>query len=192
MSPASPRSSSQATPESPERFADIAAVHRTLAPVMEAIAAVGGPYCDVVLHDLSSRDLEHSVYAIVNGHVSGRSVGGPSTNLGAEVLRDETKDHNAYGYRGLTADGRELISSSVYYRDLDGHEDMINEAIAAVGKPATAMGKADRIDVLRLLEDRGAFHIKRAAEKVSARLGVSRVTTYGYLDEVRRSPEAHR
>ena len=69
---------------------------------------------------------------------------------------------------------------------------MINEAIAAVGKPATAMGKADRIDVLRLLEDRGAFHIKRAAEKVSARLGVSRVTTYGYLDEVRRSPEAHR
>ena len=241
MSPASPRSSSQATPESPARFADIAAVHRTLAPVMEAIAAVGGPHCEVVLHDLSSRDLEHSVYAIVNGHVSGRSVGGPSTNLGAEVLRDETKDHNAYGYRGLTADGRELISSSGYYRDLDGHviaalcinrdlspvqtamaalsglapepateadreaphelvapdvasvlEDMINEAIAAVGKPATAMGKADRIDVLRLLEDRGAFHIKRAAEKVSARLGVSRVTTYGYLDEVRRSPEAHR
>ena len=37
-----------------------------------------------------------------------------------------------------------------------------------------------------LLEDRGAFHIKRAAEKISARLGVSRVTAYGYLDEVRR------
>jgi predicted transcriptional regulator YheO len=54
------------------------------------------------------------------------------------------------------------------------------------------MTKADRIEVLRLLEDRGAFHIKRAAEKVSARLGVSRVTTYGYLDEVRRSSEAHR
>jgi len=218
------------------RFADIAEVHRTLAPVMEAIAAATGPHCEVVLHDLTSRDLEHSVYAIVNGHVSGRSVGGPSTNLGAEVLRDETKDHNAYGYRGLTTDGRELVSSSVYYRDHDGHiiaalcinrdlspvqtaiaaltglapqeqpgvegeapheivspdvssvlEDMITEAITAVGKPAAAMSKADRIEVLRRLEDRGAFHIKRAAEKVSARLGVSRVTTYGYLDEVRRT-----
>ena len=165
-------------------------------------------------------------------------MGGPSTNLGVEVLRDPEKNHDAFGYRGRTADGRELISSSVYYRDYDGNilaalcinrdlsplqdvmtalaalapqagrtggpgagepphelvapdvtsvlEDMISEAITATGKPPTAMTKADRIEVLRLLEDRGAFHIKRAAEKVSARLGVSRVTTYGYLDEVRR------
>lgn len=148
-------------------------------------------------------------------------MGGPSTNLGVEVLRDPEKNHDAFGYRGRTADGRELISSSVYYRDLSPlqdvmtalaalgpeatgasgaeppHElvapdvtsvleDMISEAITATGKPPAAMTKADRIEVLRLLEDRGAFHIKRAAEKVSARLGVSRVTTYGYLDEVRR------
>lgn len=221
-------------PVAEPRFEDIAAAHRMLAPVMEAIAAVGGTHCEVVLHDLTRGDLEHSVYAIINGHVSGRSVGGPSTNLGAEVLRNQDKDHNAFGYRGRTADGRELISSSVYYRDREGRiiaslcinrdlspvqgamaslaallpespgsatdaphelvgpdvtsvlEDMISEAIAATGKPATAMTKADRIEVLRLLEDRGAFHIKRAAEKVSTRLGVSRVTTYGYLDEVRR------
>lgn len=217
------------------RFADIAEAEATLAPLMEAIAAVGGQHCEVVLHDLSTGDLDHSVRVILNGHVSGRSVGGPSTNLGVEVLRDPTKDHDAFGYRGRTADGRELISSSVYYRDHDGKviaalcinrdlsplqdvmtalaalgpeatgpsgaepphelvapdvtsvlEDMISEAITATGKPPAAMTKADRIEVLRLLEDRGAFHIKRAAEKVSARLGVSRVTTYGYLDEVRR------
>lgn len=215
-------------------FEDFAAAHWMLAPLMEAIAAVGGPHCEVVLHDLTTGDLEHSVYAIINGHVSGRSVGGPSTNLGAEVLRDQEKDHDTFGYRGRTSDGRELISSSVYYRDHDGQiiaalcinrdlspvqgamaslaelipenpgsvpdapqelvgpdvtsvlEDMITEAIAATGKPAVAMSKSDRIAVLRLLEDRGAFHIKRAVEKVSARLGVSRVTTYGYLDEVRR------
>jgi predicted transcriptional regulator YheO len=223
-----------APPSSAARFADIDEAHRVLAPLMEAIAAVGGPHCEVVLHDLSTGDLDHSVRAILNGHVSGRSVGGPSTNLGAEVLRAPEKDHDAYGYRGRTADGRELISSSVYYRDHEGRiiaslcinrdlsplqgamaalaalvpaagddgaapphelvapdvssvlEDMISEAIAAVGTPVPAMSKADRIEVLRLLEDRGAFHIKRAAEKVSARLGVSRVTTYGYLDEVRR------
>lgn len=235
--PAQPATSTPAPsaerPESP-RFADIDEAHRMLAPLMEAIAAVGGPHCEVVLHDLSSGDLDHSVRVILNGHVSGRTVGGPSTNLGMEVLRDPGRNHDAFGYRGRTADGRELISSSVYYRDLDGRiiaalcinrdlspvqgamaslaallpeaggagseaphelvapdvssvlEDMISEAVAAIGKPATVMTKADRIEVLRLLEDRGAFHIKRAAEKVSARLGVSRVTTYGYLDEVRR------
>ncbi|WP_165831697.1 helix-turn-helix transcriptional regulator [Brachybacterium endophyticum] len=218
------------------RFADIEEAHRALAPIMEAVAAVGGPHCEVVLHDLSEGDLEHSIHAILNGHVSGREEGGPSTNLGVEVLRDGSQDHNAYGYRARTADGRELISSSVYYRDHEGRiiaslcinrdlsplqgamdalaalapemstgetasepprelvgpdvatvlDDMIAEAIATVGRPTPAMTKADRIEVLRLLEARGAFHIKRAAERVSARLGVSRVTTYGYLDEVRR------
>lgn len=216
------------------RFADIEEVHRALAPVMEAIAAVGGVHCEVVLHDLADGDLKHSVHAIINGHVSGRSVGGPSTNLGAEVLHDQSRDHDAFGYRARTADGRELISSSVYYRDHEGriiaalcinrdlsplrgamdalagllptpadelaeqpHElvvpnvsdvldDMIDEAVGAIGRPVASMTKADRIEVLRLLEGRGAFHIKRAAERVSARLGVSRVTTYGYLDEVRR------
>jgi predicted transcriptional regulator YheO len=235
---ASPRSE-RAVPSNPassqdQRFADIAEARRALEPVMEAIAAVGGRDCEVVLHDLSARDLEHSVYAIINGHVSGRVVGGPSTSLGAGVLHDESQEHNAFGYRARTVDGRELISSSVYYRDREGRiiaalcinrdlsplrdalqavaglaphpagaddegprelvgqsvsdvlDDMIAEAIAAVGKPASAMTKADRIEVLRLLEGRGAFHIKRAAERVSARLGVSRVTTYGYLDEVRR------
>lgn len=219
--------------EAQARFASFDEVRRAMAPVMDAIAAVGGPDCEVVLHDLSARDLEHSVAAIVNGHVSGREVGGPSTNLGGEVLQDEEADHNAYGYRGRTSDGRDLISSSVYYRDLEGRviaalcinrdlsrvqtaiatlgallpeassdvsdsprehigpdvssvlDDMITEAIAAVGKPSTAMGKDDRVEALRLLESRGAFHIKRAADKVAGRLGVSRVTVYGYLDEVR-------
>ncbi|WP_203137101.1 helix-turn-helix transcriptional regulator [Microbacterium sp. JZ31] len=220
-------------PATDARFESVEDLHRVVEPVMRAIAAAVGSHCEVVLHDLSSRDLDHSIYAIVNGHVSGRSVGGPSTNLGFEVLRDESADHNAFGYRGRTVDGRELVSSSVYYRDPAGRilaalcinvdltpmqsalnaiaalapapqaeaegpkevvgpdiarvlDDMISEAIATVGKPTPDMGKSDRIEVLRLLDSRGAFHIKRAADRVSARLGVSRVTVYGYLDEVRR------
>lgn len=221
-------------PSTQGRFADIEEAYSFLAPAMQAIAAAVGPHCEVVLHNLTSGDLDHSVYAIVNGHVSGRTVGGPSTNLGAAVLKDAQADHNAFGYRGRTSDGRELMSSSVYYRDHDGRiiaalcinvdlsplrtaldviaalvpesfeeiadapqelvspdiasvlDEMIDEAIATIGKPTAVMGKPDRIEVLRLLESRGAFHIKRAADRVSTRLGVSRVTIYGYLDEVRR------
>lgn len=214
------------------RFASVDEVSLVVGPVMEAIAAASGSNCEVVLHDLSEGDLRHSIYAIINGHVSGRKVGGPSTNLGVEVLQNPEVDHNEFGYRGRTADGRELVSSSVYFRDHQGRiiaalcintdlspmqtalsslqaispgasektgvrelvgpdvstilDALISEAIEAIGKPPPTMSKADRIEVLRLLEANGVFHIKRAADEVAGRLGVSRVTIYGYLDEVRR------
>src|SRR5699024_6588419 len=52
-------------------------------PVIHAIAAAGGPGCEVVLHDLSAPepDLGSTIVAIENGHVTGREVGGPSTSL---------------------------------------------------------------------------------------------------------------
>jgi predicted transcriptional regulator YheO len=102
------------------RFESIEAAYSVLEPVMRAIAATVGDHCEVVLHDLSQRDLNHTIHAIVNGHVTGREVGGPSTNLGLEVVRDEGAEHDEFGYAGRTADGRELHSSSVYYRDPAG------------------------------------------------------------------------
>jgi predicted transcriptional regulator YheO len=93
----------------------------TLEPIMKAVAAAVGPHCEVVLHDLSERTVEQTIVAIENGHVTGRAVGGPSTNRGLELLRREAEDHDEFGYKGRTGDGRELRSSSVYFRDADGH-----------------------------------------------------------------------
>ena len=43
------------------------------------IAQQFGSNCEVVVHDLDSNDVEHSIVAIENGHVSGSRVGdGPS------------------------------------------------------------------------------------------------------------------
>lgn len=39
-----------------------------------------GPDCEVVVHDFTN-GLEHTIVHIVNGHVSGREVGGCPTNL---------------------------------------------------------------------------------------------------------------
>jgi hypothetical protein len=44
-------------------------------------------------------------------------MGGPSSSLGAGALHNQGADHNAFGYRGFTADGRELRCSSVYFRN---------------------------------------------------------------------------
>lgn len=98
---------------------EICAVYR---PVMHAMAAAGGPGCEVVLHDLSADnpDLEHTIIAIENGHVTGRTVGGPSTSLGAGVIHNQGADHDAFGYRGFTSDGRQLRCSSIYFRNRAG------------------------------------------------------------------------
>ncbi|MGQ7787981.1 helix-turn-helix transcriptional regulator [Nesterenkonia sp. K-15-9-6] len=216
----------------PPRFESIEELHAVLAPVMKAVAVTIGEHCEVVLHDLSRRDMDQTIHAIENGHVSGRSVGGPSTDRGLTLLKDESVDHDAFGYRGRTADGRELHCSSVYYRNRAGSvigalcinvdltalenvrsiissllptqqqdepeeivgpsidavlDGMLESAIAEIGKPPPVMVKDDRIAVLRRLEARGAFHIKRAVDRVSQRLGISKVTAYSYLDTIRNS-----
>ncbi|TDE89547.1 transcriptional regulator [Occultella glacieicola] len=211
-------------------FESIDDLYAVLHPVMRAITSAVGPHCEVVLHDLTARSMESTIYAIENGVVTGRSVGGPSTNLGLGVLQDEQANHDAFGYHGRTSDGRDLHCSSVYYRNRAGSviaafcinidltavqnaqailaallpadgesapqeivgpdiqmvlEDMIDTAVKSIGKPVSLMTKADRIKVLRLLEERGAFHIKRAVDRVAARLGISKVTAYSDLESVR-------
>jgi predicted transcriptional regulator YheO len=105
-----------------DTYADAAEILETYRPVMHAIAAAGGPSCEVVLHNLdgSDVDLGHTIMAIENGHVTGREVGGPSTSLGLNVMQSRQEDHDAFGYRGFTADGRELRCSSVYFRNPAG------------------------------------------------------------------------
>jgi predicted transcriptional regulator YheO len=210
-----------------------------LEPIMKAIAGAVGPHCEVVLHDLSERDMGRTIAAIENGHVTGREVGGPSTNLGLELLRREEENHDEYGYKARTADGRELRSSSVYFRDADGHviaalcinvdltplqaarsaldatlrpaaddapareeyfasditevlDTLIEGAIARTGKTAALMDRDDRLAVLRFLDERGAFFVKRAVDRVARRLGVSRVTAYNYLEQIRAADEPKR
>ncbi len=102
-----------------ESATDVLIAHRQ---VMRAIAAAGGPSCEVVLHNLDGADVDlgHTIMAIENGHVTGRTVGGPSTSLGLDVLQNRQKDHDAFGYRGFTGDGRELRCSSVYFHNSAG------------------------------------------------------------------------
>lgn len=105
-----------------DTFENAAEVLKTFRPVMHVIAAAGGPSCEVVLHNLDGADvdLRHTIAAIENGHVTGREVGGPSTSLGLSVLQNRQEDHDAFGYRGFTDDGRELRCASVYFRNPAG------------------------------------------------------------------------
>ena len=91
-----------------------------LRQVAAGIAAQFGSSCEVVVHDLS-RHPDHSIVAIVNGHVSGRKVGDGASAVVLEQMETndpEPKDHLCYLTK--TPDGKILKSSTVYIRNSKG------------------------------------------------------------------------
>jgi predicted transcriptional regulator YheO len=204
-----------------------------LIPVARGIAAAVGPRCEVVIHDIADPErLASTIVWIENGHVTGRQVGGPTTNLGLEALRNADRDPDRLDYRSQTSDGRQLRCSSTYFRDRNGRligalcvnvdvsayvgakeslEELIGDAgspleetfatdiddvlagltraaIARTGRPVSAMTREDKIEVLRELDAKGVFLVKRAVDRVARALRISRVTAYAYLQEVRGAP----
>jgi predicted transcriptional regulator YheO len=91
-----------------------------LSLVGEAIAQSFGPSCEVVVHDLRKPD--HSIVAIFNGHVTGRSVGDGVPDKDLYELAGRYQDKDALiGWRAHTPDGRPLRSTTVLIRDQAGH-----------------------------------------------------------------------
>ena len=97
---------------------ELPAVFELLERVARAAVATIGPDCEAVVHDLRTPD--HSVVAIA-GTLTGRQVGAPVPDpqlLPGEVdrfLEDDLR-RNA-----RTSTGRELLASTVWVRDEQGH-----------------------------------------------------------------------
>ncbi len=94
------------------------AVLNNLKHLAQALAVQFGDQCEVVIHDLDTKDIEKSIVYIENGHVSGRKVGdGPSQIvLDAFAKKDsDIPDHLAYLLRAQN--GNILKSSTVFIRD---------------------------------------------------------------------------
>jgi predicted transcriptional regulator YheO len=90
-------------------------------PLVDAIAETFGKNCEVVLHDLSKP--EKSIIKIANGHVTGRTVGAPLTDLGLLLFEKEKKsDKNKplVGYHTKTKRGADLKSTTVFIRNNKG------------------------------------------------------------------------
>ncbi|MEC0121102.1 helix-turn-helix transcriptional regulator [Paenibacillus apiarius] len=202
-----------------------------LQALVKGIAAQFGDQCEVVLHDLTL-PYDRTIVAIENGHITGRHVGDPGTNLGLELLRGTQQDGNKLNYITQTKDGRLLRSTSLYMRNREGQiigslcinyditdltmaekalksltmiglqpevkesfvtnvndllDTLIQEAQAQIDKPVALMTKEDKMKLLILLDDKGAFLIKKAGEKICAYLGISKYTLYSYLEEAKQS-----
>lgn len=201
-------------------------------PVVRGLAAMFGPDCEVVLHDLG--EMPRSIVAIENGHVSGRQVGDVPTDLMLRTLRRAVNGDTPPRVYLTSSRGRTLRSLSVTLRDAEGRPfgllglnldvsalatagralahlletpggetagereeifardvrevvaGMIDRAVMDTTKTPAQMSREEKMEVVKRLEEQGAFLVKRAAEQVAEALDLSRFTIYAYLKEIRR------
>ncbi len=67
----------------------------------------------------------------------------------------------------------------------DALDQLIAQGEALVGKPLKEMSRTEKQRLVRYLDDRGAFTLRKAVERVAELLEVSRFTVYNYLESVR-------
>jgi len=84
--------------------------------VVKGLAEMLGPDYEIVLHDVSNP--EKSIIAIENGHITGRNIGGPLTDLGLYLLNSKRFKNTNYLANYLTeVNGKKLRSTTVFIRD---------------------------------------------------------------------------
>ncbi len=77
----------------------------------------------------------------------------------------------------------EVIQASPNVEDL--LDSYIDDALKFVGKPISMLKKEDRVQMVKCLEEKGAFALQRSIPIISERLNISRYTLYNYLKEIR-------
>lgn len=95
-----------------EERAHAARVIELLGPIVEPLARALAPRTEVVLHDLTR--MPGSIAAI-GGNLTGRSLGGPATDLGLRTFSSGWNEH-LIGYRTEAAGGLQMRSSSIFLR----------------------------------------------------------------------------
>ena len=150
-----------------------------LKQMAHGIAVQFGPSCEVVIHDLTTGDLEHTVVHVEHGAVSGRKVGDGPSHVVLEARKatpPPAEDHLAYLTR--TPGGKVLKSSTLYIRDGEGKVEAVfsinfdvsallaaESAVRALAAPrGAAQGEPTRItkNVADLLDDL----LRESAERI--------------------------
>ena len=81
----------------------------------------------------------------------------------------------------------ETIIAAVRMPPLHGALDRLIDSVEAeLGGPLPSLSRENKQRAVRLLDERGAFILRRAVEDVADAMGVSRITIYNYLNAIHR------
>jgi predicted transcriptional regulator YheO len=160
---------------------------------------IGDPPTDRMLRSLRNADEGQDVRLYVT------SRDGKIMKSLAVTLRDD--EGAPYGLLGLNVDVSALVQAQralerltaagrggtdaapeaeIFAADIrDVVAGMITGILGETGKTPQAMSRDEKMDVVKRLEERGAFLVKRSAEQVAEALDLSRYTIFSYLKEIR-------
>lgn len=87
----------------------------------------------------------------------------------------------------------QLMPAQVALAGSDNHSDLeerMNEIIRAALPPGgvlrTGASKKEKVESVRLLQEKGLFIVRGGVERAASALGVTRYTIYNYLDEIKK------
>lgn len=92
-----------------------------LKQMARGLAAQFGENCEVVVHDLTKKDIENSIVYIENGHVTNRHMDGGPSGVVLDALKHHEEDLvDQLAYLTKTDNGRILKSSTIFIKEFNG------------------------------------------------------------------------
>lgn len=153
---------------------------------------VGGGGTDAGLKILKGTSQPEDTYNYINSTKSGQILRSSSKYIkdkeGNVVgslcinfdITDLLKGQNALSY--LTNYGSNHHNKEVFTSNIDELlDEMIYDAVSTTGKEVNQLTKEEKVEVVKYLDEKGAFLIKKSAERVADFLGITRFTIYNYL-----------
>ena len=126
--------------------------------------------------DTSAVDGRPSVHPLI------RSIKPVVDALGASLVAADDMEASDVA---LVWEGRTV--AGVRMPPLHGALDRLIDAVEAeLGGRLPLLSREDKQRAVRLLDERGAFILRRAVEDVADAMGVSRITVYNYLNAIHR------
>jgi predicted transcriptional regulator YheO len=120
------------------------------------------------------RDDAGAPYAILGVNFDISEVVQTQRVLAALTAPGKSSDENApEGGEIFAADIRDVVAG------------MITKLLHEIGKTPATMSRDEKLAVVKRLDERGAFLVKRSAEQVADALDLSRYTIFSYLKEIR-------
>ena len=101
--------------------------------------------------------------------------------LGAEIVDPGRVDENAVPleWEGEVVGGVRILSLH------DALDRMVSQVEAELGGRLAELGRVQKQVAVRLLDERGAFQLRKSIDEVADLMGVSRITIYNYLNSIR-------
>jgi predicted transcriptional regulator YheO len=151
---------------------------RCLFPIVDCIADLFGPHCEVALHDIEVP--EHSIIKIRNGHITGREAGDPMTDVGFEMIKKAADGMEVLGnYNHNSGNGLLLKSNAINIRDLNnkhvgilcinlevGHFKQMEQLLQQVSQEIDALYSVKENQATKIKEEHFDSDIWSITEKV--------------------------